>query len=318
MFRHHTVELALLHTCSRAFGQLFSGRTGRRTGARFVTCPRSRGRSGPARGRYAGSPPKSAFVGGLDRIPPRWGWAVIVGTAVAVGAVRRGAPAPRRSDHEGDTRERGVASNEARISGSSQRHGCRRGGEHLPSPGTRSSPRHQQPPPDTASEALAQYKELTGQAEQVNEDLLAARTDLEKKHGQLARPPPISRAPRRPWRQAAADEEAFRGQVDVLTNASFQGARFNKLSALLTGSSAEDFLERAVGPGRAGLGQRGSAVQADRRGEPGRRRAEQGRRRAEEREGRDHRGQGADRQDDQDQEQPRRADREGRGRVRRA
>ncbi|MFC4858442.1 C40 family peptidase [Actinophytocola glycyrrhizae] len=103
----------------------------------------------------------------------------------------------------------------------------------------------QPPPPETASEALAQYEKLTSQAEQVNEDLLAAKTDLDKKKAALAKANQDLAAAKAAQGQAAADEEAFRGQVDNLTNASFQGARFNKLSALLTGSSAEDFLERA-------------------------------------------------------------------------
>ncbi|MDQ3787800.1 MAG: C40 family peptidase [Actinomycetota bacterium] len=103
----------------------------------------------------------------------------------------------------------------------------------------------QPPPPDTASEALAQYKKLTDQADQVNEDLLAAKTDLQKKQAALAKANQDLAAAKKAQAQAAADEEAFRGQVDNLTSASFQGARFNKLSALLTGDSAEDFLERA-------------------------------------------------------------------------
>jgi cell wall-associated NlpC family hydrolase len=103
----------------------------------------------------------------------------------------------------------------------------------------------QPPPPETASEALAQYKKLSDQAEQVNEDLLAAKTDLDKKNAAYEKAKKDLKAAKRAQDQAAADEEAFRGQVDNLTNASFQGARFNKLSALLTGSSAEDFLERA-------------------------------------------------------------------------
>lgn len=107
-------------------------------------------------------------------------------------------------------------------------------------------PAHQQPPPpDTASEALAQYEQLTGQSEQVNEDLLAAKTDLDAKQAQLTQANADLAEAQSAQAQAKADEEAFRGQVDNLTSASFQGARFNKLSALLTGSSADDFLERA-------------------------------------------------------------------------
>jgi cell wall-associated NlpC family hydrolase len=109
---------------------------------------------------------------------------------------------------------------------------------------------HQQPPPPgSASEALAQYEQLSGQVEKVNEDLLAAQTDLDKKNGILTQANQDLQAAQAAQNQAAADQDAFRGQVDNLTSASFQGARFNKLSALLTGSSAEDFLERAAALG---------------------------------------------------------------------
>jgi cell wall-associated NlpC family hydrolase len=109
---------------------------------------------------------------------------------------------------------------------------------------------YQQPAsPDTPSEALDQYKKLSDQVSQVNEDLLAAKTDLGKKNAALAKANQDLAAAKAAQQQAATDEEAFRGQVDNLTNASFQGARFNKLSALLTGSSADDFLERAAALG---------------------------------------------------------------------
>jgi len=111
------------------------------------------------------------------------------------------------------------------------------------------APHQQPPPPDTASEALDQYQKLTDQAEKVNEDLLAARTDLDKKKAALKKANADLRNAKKAQTQAQADEEAFRGKVDQLAAASFQGARFNKLSALLTGSSSEDFLERAAALG---------------------------------------------------------------------
>jgi cell wall-associated NlpC family hydrolase len=105
---------------------------------------------------------------------------------------------------------------------------------------------HQQPPPPTnASDALAQYQQLSQQAEVVSEQLNAAQVDLDKKNAALAQANTDLAAADAAKKQAAADEEAYRGQVDQLTSASFQGARFNKLSALLTGDSADDFLERA-------------------------------------------------------------------------
>jgi len=45
---------------------------------------------------------------------------------------------------------------------------------------------------------------------------------------------------------AEKQEDQYRGQVDRLTDASFEGARLNQLSALLTGTSARDFLNKAT------------------------------------------------------------------------
>jgi cell wall-associated NlpC family hydrolase len=106
---------------------------------------------------------------------------------------------------------------------------------------------YQPPPdtPDTASEAMAQYKQLSQQAETVSEQLNAAKVDLDAKNAALNQANQDLTAADAAMKQAKADEEAYRGQVDELTSASFQGARFNKLSALLTGDSADDFLERA-------------------------------------------------------------------------
>jgi cell wall-associated NlpC family hydrolase len=103
----------------------------------------------------------------------------------------------------------------------------------------------QPPPPNNASEALAQFQALSAQATQLNEQLLNARTDLDAKNAAVAQANQDLAAANAAKAQAATDEEAYRGKVDDLTNASFQGASFNKLSALLTGDSADDFLERA-------------------------------------------------------------------------
>ncbi|MGH3863874.1 C40 family peptidase [Actinokineospora sp.] len=101
------------------------------------------------------------------------------------------------------------------------------------------------PPPTTASEATKQYQELSAKAGTINEDLLKAKEDLKVKQAEYDKATADVAAAAELEKQSAAQEEQFRGQVDQLTNASFQGARFNKISALLTGSSADDFLERA-------------------------------------------------------------------------
>lgn len=114
-----------------------------------------------------------------------------------------------------------------------------------PLPALAQPPPSNPPAPTTASEALKQYKELSDQAGKLNEDLLAAQNDLKNKQAELDKATADLGAAKQLKEQAHQQEEQFRGQVDTLTTASFQGARFNKLSALLTGSSAQDFLDRA-------------------------------------------------------------------------
>jgi cell wall-associated NlpC family hydrolase len=102
------------------------------------------------------------------------------------------------------------------------------------------------PAPNNASEALKQYQDLRLQAEKASEDLLAAKTDLENKQRDLDKATADLAASQVLEKDAHAQEEQFRGKVDALASASFQGARFNNLSALLTGGSQQDFLDRAA------------------------------------------------------------------------
>lgn len=112
------------------------------------------------------------------------------------------------------------------------------------------APAAAQPPappaaPSTASDALKQYQDLNAKAEKVNEDLLAAKNDLANKQAQLDKASADLASAQQTEAAAHAQEEQFRGSVDALANASFQGARFSNLSALLGGGSEHDFLERA-------------------------------------------------------------------------
>jgi cell wall-associated NlpC family hydrolase len=100
--------------------------------------------------------------------------------------------------------------------------------------------------PTNAGDALQQFQQLSTQAEQVNEDLLKAQIDLKNKQGDLDRANADLASAKQLEAVAQAAEDQFRGQVDQLTDASFQGARFNQLSALLTSNSARDFLERSA------------------------------------------------------------------------
>ncbi|MDX8056213.1 NlpC/P60 family protein [Lentzea sp. BCCO 10_0798] len=90
-----------------------------------------------------------------------------------------------------------------------------------------------QPPGDP----VEQYEELSQQAEKLNDDVLKAQENLDAKKAELSE----AGAELNQARQAG---EQLRGQVDVLTEVTFQGARFNGLSALLVSDSQQDFLNR--------------------------------------------------------------------------
>ncbi|WP_237047938.1 C40 family peptidase [Lentzea guizhouensis] len=89
----------------------------------------------------------------------------------------------------------------------------------------------------TAADALKKYNELNEQASRINQDQLKAQDDLKAKQGELDKAKTDLAA-------AKQAEETLRGQVDLLTEASFGGARFNQLSALLVSNSQQDFLNR--------------------------------------------------------------------------
>ncbi|MFI9811905.1 C40 family peptidase [Saccharothrix variisporea] len=91
--------------------------------------------------------------------------------------------------------------------------------------------------PPNASEALRKYTELSSEAEKLNEEHLRAQDDLRAKQGELDKATGDLTA-------AHQAEEGLRGQVDLLTEATFEGARFNQLSALLVSDSQQDYLNR--------------------------------------------------------------------------
>lgn len=92
---------------------------------------------------------------------------------------------------------------------------------------------HAQP----ADDALKAYTDLTREAEKLSQDHLKAQSDLTKAKG-------IVVAASEAEKKALAESEQYRDQVDVLTTASFEGARLTNLSAFLTSTSQQDFLER--------------------------------------------------------------------------
>ena len=100
-------------------------------------------------------------------------------------------------------------------------------------------------PPESASEAAKQVRELSHQAEALTEDYKKAEDDHNAKKAELDRSTAEAGQAEQVANQARAEEERFRGQVDKMTAASYQGARLNKLSALLVSNSPNDFLDRA-------------------------------------------------------------------------
>jgi cell wall-associated NlpC family hydrolase len=92
---------------------------------------------------------------------------------------------------------------------------------------------------------LQQYNQLSQQAEQLSQQLLTAQ-DQQKQDENALNQANADLAKAQQAEQAAQNQESgLRGQVDQLTEAQYEGARFGQLSALLTGSSAKDYLDKA-------------------------------------------------------------------------
>lgn len=93
---------------------------------------------------------------------------------------------------------------------------------------------------------MQQYQQLSTQADALNEQINAAKVDLANKNAEVTKANNDIAAAQNAENAALTAENSYRGQVDQLTDASFEGARLNQLSALLTGTSARDFLNRAT------------------------------------------------------------------------
>ncbi|MGH3901137.1 MAG: NlpC/P60 family protein [Pseudonocardiaceae bacterium] len=95
--------------------------------------------------------------------------------------------------------------------------------------------------PPTAAQRLA---ELNRQAEVLTERWHYARDQLNARRADLERSRAEVTAAAVSGERAKVVEGQYRGQVDRLTNASFQGARLNRLSALLISDSPEELLDQ--------------------------------------------------------------------------
>jgi len=101
-------------------------------------------------------------------------------------------------------------------------------------------------PPTTEQDALKQLNDATAAAEKAQQAYLAARDDLDAKNAVRDAAANDIQKYGKDLVAAQADEEKFRGQVDQLAAASYNGAQFTQLSALLTGESAQDFLDQST------------------------------------------------------------------------
>jgi len=98
--------------------------------------------------------------------------------------------------------------------------------------------------PSTASEAVKQLAELNKQAEQLTEEYHLAQDELNARRGDLGKAQGDHDAAQTKAGEARVKQAEFRAQVDKLAAASFQGARFNQLSALLVSQSPQEFLDQ--------------------------------------------------------------------------
>lgn len=103
-----------------------------------------------------------------------------------------------------------------------------------------------QQPSSNPSEALEEYRELASEAEKINEEYLRAKEDLEDREAELEQAKDELKKAEQEQQRAAAAEDEYRIDVDRFAGASFTaGTQLNKLSALLTVDSAQEFLGRS-------------------------------------------------------------------------
>jgi peptidoglycan DL-endopeptidase CwlO len=95
------------------------------------------------------------------------------------------------------------------------------------------------------SDALTKFRDLNAQAAQLNDDFLKANEDKAARQAEIDKATVDIATADKSKADAQVKADEFRGQVDQLSAAAFHGARFDKFSALLTGTSPEDFLARS-------------------------------------------------------------------------
>jgi cell wall-associated NlpC family hydrolase len=96
-----------------------------------------------------------------------------------------------------------------------------------------------------ASDPLQRYEQLSSQADRLNEQINAAQVEVRTMRARASKAQADVTRADDALAAALAQENRFRGHVDQLTAASFAGTHVSTLAALLTGTSAKDFLAKA-------------------------------------------------------------------------
>src|ERR1700743_1715302 len=81
--------------------------------------------------------------------------------------------------------------------------------------------------PSANSDPVQKFEQLSKQADKLNEQINNAKVALRSKQARVTRANAAIGAAQRAEPAALAKENQFRGQVDQLTAASFEGARLN-------------------------------------------------------------------------------------------
>jgi cell wall-associated NlpC family hydrolase len=100
------------------------------------------------------------------------------------------------------------------------------------------------PLPTTKDDAVRQLADLNHQAEQLTEAWHGAQDQLNARRGELDKAHTDLDTANRSLQDAKVKEGDFQTKVNQLASASFEGARFNQLSALLVSNSPQNFLDQ--------------------------------------------------------------------------
>lgn len=100
-------------------------------------------------------------------------------------------------------------------------------------------------PPTNASDALAQLHDASQKQESLGEQYNAAQLTYQARQADAQKAQMDLATDQQAVKQAQADEDRYRGDVDRWVSATTEGADLSSMSALLTGQSPSDFLDRA-------------------------------------------------------------------------